>query len=861
MLKKSTIDEGQNAAEVHDRGLKLRLNIPDTLIIDQGCLTVWYQTSDDGYVNRVATSKATREAFRKRCEEKFTEDACNPEGWIAVARSLGPGDQEISQLLRKDDLDELLCSLSDPSPSEQGVRSPRVYGNGKVRRKAATAEQPLGPGAFGGLCCPHCLQVYVPPSLDQRFVATCVQEGDGLRCNATVRLYSRRYLGSANEGALSARSRGTRGDEKDAEESRPLQDVRIKTDVRRAASSLITYVEKAHGHRLVGFVAEFVRGLEGRIYLTAVHSAKWAQYISETTGLSSTEHAPAGALATSPRQTLRNLQTPDLPHISSQALKYTDDKTGQRKTSVISDWVKEREREARIADARQESPSDSLRSARNARALASPRDRKDSPRGAALVATAGHHPPPYSAVRQPSPQRGPGNPSTSGSHVSPSKRPQEASGTRFWTYGGRDRKCDADMAATLTEEVEASREQVQHFYQELQATKRRLQESEASLAEQHSVYNAMVRQLTAQFLEAKTGLEAAGREEHALREENARLAADLAGVTKERDELLELLRRERDAAMSAIVEHTEAQKLLKQGEAQLLIELAASRAECASLRKNVDEEKEVVAAVSRQLVEFRERFGSALPARDGAAAAAAAAMAAARRATPAVVLEAPSVDGDQISLYSAAISPRAGGNFITINVEDLLVTEDDGPAQLNAVQKKLAGADEHLKEIYAFYCMLGKSYTDKSRPSMTLLQFGKLVRDIGLLKRQADGPGIAVAPAACDAIFAKVHVPDVLGGESGEPTLTYMEFLEALVRLAAFRYKQPLEQKVGNPRPPHLSKRLALFLEKDIQPKARRRLVTSAEKKQLSVSVPATPLLVSPRRAQASTPVAITLSS
>lgn len=80
-------------------------------------------------------------------------------------------------------------------------------------------------------------QVYVPPSLDQRFVATCVQEGDGLRCNATVRLYSRRYLGSANDGALSARSRGTRSDERDAEESRPLQDARIKTDVRRGEKS------------------------------------------------------------------------------------------------------------------------------------------------------------------------------------------------------------------------------------------------------------------------------------------------------------------------------------------------------------------------------------------------------------------------------------------------------------------------------------------------------------------------------------------------------------------------------------------------------------------------------------------------
>jgi hypothetical protein len=78
------------------------------------------------------------------------------------------------------------------------------------------------------------VQIYVPPSLDQRFVATCVQEGDGLRCNTTVRLYSRRYLGNRDDGTLSPRLRGA--DDKDAEESRPLQDVRIKTDVRRGES-------------------------------------------------------------------------------------------------------------------------------------------------------------------------------------------------------------------------------------------------------------------------------------------------------------------------------------------------------------------------------------------------------------------------------------------------------------------------------------------------------------------------------------------------------------------------------------------------------------------------------------------------
>lgn len=51
--------------------------------------------------------------------------------------------------------------------------------------------------------------------------------------------------------------------------------------------------------------------------------------------------------------------------------------------------------------------------------------------------------------------------------------------------------------------------------------------------------------------------------------------------------------------------------------------------------------------------------------------------------------------------------------------------EEDGATQLNAVNKRLGGADEFLQEIYAFYSMLGKSYTDNKRPSMSLLQFGE----------------------------------------------------------------------------------------------------------------------------------------
>lgn len=64
--------------------------------------------------------------------------------------------------------------------------------------------------------------------------------------------------------------------------------------------------------------------------------------------------------------------------------------------------------------------------------------------------------------------------------------------------------------------------------------------------------------------------------------------------------------------------------------------------------------------------------------------------------------------------------------------------------------------------------------------------------------------------AMCDAVFARVHVPESVGGDSGEPTLSYMEFLESLVRLAAIRYTQPPEQRRGDGRPPaHLSKRVS----------------------------------------------------
>lgn len=68
---------------------------------------------------------------------------------------------------------------------------------------------------------------------------------------------------------------------------------------------------------------------------------------------------------------------------------------------------------------------------------------------------------------------------------------------------------------------------------------------EESLEEQHTVYNAMVRQLTSQFLEAKNSLEGETRRGENLGEENRRLAAELAAMSRERDELRDVRTGER----------------------------------------------------------------------------------------------------------------------------------------------------------------------------------------------------------------------------------------------------------------------------------------------------------------------------
>jgi hypothetical protein len=72
-----------------------------------------------------------------------------------------------------------------------------------------------------------------------------------------------------------------------------------------------------------------------------------------------------------------------------------------------------------------------------------------------------------------------------------------------------------------------------------------LVQREESLEEQHTVYNAMVRQLTSQFLEAKNSLEAETRRGENLGEENRKLAAELAAMSRERDELRDVRTGER----------------------------------------------------------------------------------------------------------------------------------------------------------------------------------------------------------------------------------------------------------------------------------------------------------------------------
>ncbi|GAX74082.1 hypothetical protein CEUSTIGMA_g1532.t1 [Chlamydomonas eustigma] len=298
-------------------GLKLRINLLDTILIHDGRIFGWFYTSRDGVVVRASNHEISSQAvFHKLAGMQSANLDRNPFNYVALAHY----DSGISRPLKQNELHQMLQGLCGP------------------------LDMPYQPEDSFGL---FCIQAYINPIRDLRYIS-CFGEEDGmLTCTTFARRYSLRYTHAfddpsidphaspkaiaahaASKAAASAASaaraliaaqgsdaetltteemlvesqlvaagllepRETAVGERKGSFSNDLASSpdasslyltpeaalpapkAVKAEIQRTIQTILSFVERAHGLRIQGLVAEFLQPAPDTIMLAAVHAVQW----------------------------------------------------------------------------------------------------------------------------------------------------------------------------------------------------------------------------------------------------------------------------------------------------------------------------------------------------------------------------------------------------------------------------------------------------------------------------------------------------------------------------------------------------------------------------------------------------------
>ncbi|KAG2428600.1 hypothetical protein HYH02_014302 [Chlamydomonas schloesseri] len=245
----------------NDKGFKCKINIPDTVLFRYGQLSAWWATNKEGYVQRHASHNTSLEAIRRRFIQVAECDEANYSKYVSVVRS---GDGQ-PQLLRLQAFNQLTELLSDRIEAGHTSIAPDVE-------------------------TPQVLQAFVQPHNDLRYITTYIGGGaNNITCHTFQRKYSRRYVaqgaplppgaadGFAADASLAFGSSLAAQDETpDPVTGQGAVDPTLKMEFRKLTSHLVKYIEKAHHLTLAGIVVEWIRDVNGKIYLLSVLRTEWA---------------------------------------------------------------------------------------------------------------------------------------------------------------------------------------------------------------------------------------------------------------------------------------------------------------------------------------------------------------------------------------------------------------------------------------------------------------------------------------------------------------------------------------------------------------------------------------------------------
>eukprot|EP00193_Tetraselmis_chui_P001148 CAMPEP_0177751820 /NCGR_PEP_ID=MMETSP0491_2-20121128/587_1 /TAXON_ID=63592 /ORGANISM="Tetraselmis chuii, Strain PLY429" /LENGTH=705 /DNA_ID=CAMNT_0019266977 /DNA_START=104 /DNA_END=2221 /DNA_ORIENTATION=+ len=660
------------------KGLKLRITIPDTFIIRNGQLTAWFQTSDEGYVHRLSPQKLTPEnVFKTLLRKEMSDPNLNPHRFVAIAHF----SRHASRLLRREELDILLGEVDPPGTP------PRALMDGSMPSKDL----------------PYCIQGYVPPIVDMRYVTTYTME-EGASCTTFARRFSSRYthahtdsgsaymeedvpdlspsqgpyrgsgvgrpvsamvtsraeamspqparphssagfapvtetgayldvdaaaqmqLNAQHEFDSEVQRRQASGDGDNGEEVSPggngvsegLRPVRLEVDhkaraeIRRLVQSIVSFVERAHGLRLVGMVAETTRCCDGSLLLLAIHATQWdmrhtrgsmATYTERMNDYRSGLVAPPASQPgnRSPTYSARRspkVSSPPLPHLGLH-------EAGERQGVHDRPWTSgapvyhpgRPDIQPLEVPSTPESPYAS-RFGTPATHSRHPSRSGYSTRSASPLYGGSRA---YGGIRA-----GAGGSPSSGREISPSPK------TRTWTPRTADAAghvqgegLNRDVVAGLADDLEATKECLQMQYDAAARAEAALAQLQGEHTAAMEAYQQTTSSLEMSLVDTQRERDMLNDSAKRLTERNRELEEGLANARAEADELHASLTSERET-------NTVNQRAQNQRDAELRSENERIREELNKLREEkfgmkdaLSQEQEVVAAVRTQLVEYK----------------------------------------------------------------------------------------------------------------------------------------------------------------------------------------------------------------------------------------------------------------
>ncbi|EFJ46281.1 hypothetical protein VOLCADRAFT_118141 [Volvox carteri f. nagariensis] len=303
----------------------------DTVLIKSGRVLGHFYTSKDGYICRFSAHEVTRQAIYQRLASLHCLDPqLNPFGYIAVAHYA----TGVSRLLKRAELQELATTICGP------------YEFSDTSLVASQHEQLF------------CLQAYIVPRHDMRYIASYdVQEGP--LCTVLARRFSARYTNAMDDPASVLLETASSDPDEPARSSSNLlagagsvgrttsgitsslpAPRRVKDDVARLLQAASSFVERAHGQRIVGLVAEFISagaptpGMPsgGGLALMAVHAVQLDPRASRgrlgTFTERWTDYLEGLAPAPAPQAPTRRNQSPSILRAGDSSLVMTERSSG-----------------------------------------------------------------------------------------------------------------------------------------------------------------------------------------------------------------------------------------------------------------------------------------------------------------------------------------------------------------------------------------------------------------------------------------------------------------------------------------------------------------------------------------------------